>query len=119
MRKTVTVFAATGVAGSACVEELLRQDVFDVRILARKVGHAEKSSSGSPPAGSQNATRARGSSRAAATASRHSCGEGWRSNCSSRHFRKASWPPPWSWFRPISRARPPGRSPTLSAASMA
>ena len=49
MRKTVTVFAATGVAGSACVEELLRQDVFDVRILARKVGLAEKSSSGSPP----------------------------------------------------------------------
>jgi uncharacterized protein YbjT (DUF2867 family) len=46
MRKTVTVFAATGVAGSACVEELLRQDVFDVRVLARKDGLAERSSSG-------------------------------------------------------------------------
>lgn len=46
MRKTVCVFAATGVAGSACVEELLRQDVFDVRVLARRPGQQEKSSSG-------------------------------------------------------------------------
>jgi uncharacterized protein YbjT (DUF2867 family) len=46
MKKTVTVFAATGVAGSACVEELLRQDVFNVRVLARKRGMQEKSSSG-------------------------------------------------------------------------
>lgn len=45
-RKTVTVFAATGVAGSACVEELLRQDVFDVRVLVRATGQQEKSSSG-------------------------------------------------------------------------
>ena len=46
MRKTVTVFAATGVAGSACVEELLRQDLFDVRILVRRSGMQERSSSG-------------------------------------------------------------------------
>ena len=46
MKKTVTVFAATGVAGSACVDELLRQDVFNVRVLARKSGMQEKSSSG-------------------------------------------------------------------------
>ena len=46
MKKTVTVFAATGVAGSACVEELLRQDVFKVQVLARKSGQQEKSSSG-------------------------------------------------------------------------
>jgi len=45
-RKTVTVFAATGVAGSACVEELLRQDVFNVQILVRTGGQQEKSSSG-------------------------------------------------------------------------
>ena len=48
MRKTVTVFAATGVVGSACVDELLRQDVFDVRILVRKDGMQEKASSGVP-----------------------------------------------------------------------
>ncbi|HEX9208251.1 MAG TPA: NmrA family NAD(P)-binding protein [Steroidobacteraceae bacterium] len=46
MTKTVTVFAATGVAGSACVEELLRQQVFEVRVLARKDGLLERSSSG-------------------------------------------------------------------------
>jgi uncharacterized protein YbjT (DUF2867 family) len=46
MTKTVTVFAATGVAGSACVEELLRQQVFKVRVLARKDGLQERSSSG-------------------------------------------------------------------------
>lgn len=45
-RKTVTVFAATGVAGSACVEELLRQDLFDVQVLVRASGQQEKSSSG-------------------------------------------------------------------------
>lgn len=45
-RRTVTVFAATGVAGSACVEELLRQDVFDVQVLVRAAGQQEKSSSG-------------------------------------------------------------------------
>lgn len=46
-RKTVTVFAATGFAGSACVEELLRQDVFDVQVLVRAGGgQQERSSSG-------------------------------------------------------------------------
>ena len=46
MKKTVTVFAATGVAGSACVEELLRQQQFNVRVLVRRGGQQEKSSSG-------------------------------------------------------------------------
>ncbi len=46
MKKTVTVFAATGVAGSACVEELLRMQQFNVRVLLRKSGQQEKSSSG-------------------------------------------------------------------------
>ena len=45
-RKTVTVFAASGTAGRACVNELLAQDVFDVRVLKRKPGQQEKSSSG-------------------------------------------------------------------------
>lgn len=45
-RKTVTVFAASGTAGRACVNELLAQNVFDVRILKRKPGQQEKSSSG-------------------------------------------------------------------------
>lgn len=45
-KKTVTVFAATGMAGSACVEELLRQDVFNVQVLIRAAGQQEKSSSG-------------------------------------------------------------------------
>ena len=46
MKKTVTVFAATGVAGSACVDELLRMQQFNVRVLMRKSGQQEKSSSG-------------------------------------------------------------------------
>jgi uncharacterized protein YbjT (DUF2867 family) len=45
-KKTVTVFAATGAAGSACVDELLRQGVFDVQILVRDGGQQEKTSSG-------------------------------------------------------------------------
>lgn len=45
-RKTVTVFSATGVAGSACVEELLAQDIFNVRVLLREGNASEKSSSG-------------------------------------------------------------------------
>lgn len=45
-RKTVTVFAAPGSAGSACVEELLPQDVFNVQVLTRAGGLQEKSSSG-------------------------------------------------------------------------
>ena len=51
MKKTVTVFAATGVAGSACVEELLRQQLFNVRVLIRKGGQQEKSSSGATRSG--------------------------------------------------------------------
>ncbi|MCB1676914.1 MAG: NmrA family NAD(P)-binding protein [Halioglobus sp.] len=46
IRKTVTVFAASGVAGRACVDELLAQNLFDVRVLQRKPGQQEKSSSG-------------------------------------------------------------------------
>lgn len=45
-RKTVTVFAASGTAGRACVNELIAQDVFDVQVLQRKSGLQEKSSSG-------------------------------------------------------------------------
>src|SRR5574338_500142 len=57
MSKTVTVFAATGVAGSACVEELLRQGVFGVRVLARKDVLAEKSSSGASPSSADKQRR--------------------------------------------------------------
>jgi uncharacterized protein YbjT (DUF2867 family) len=46
MQKTVTVFGATGTAGGACVEELIRQGLFKVRVLARKGGQQERSSSG-------------------------------------------------------------------------
>jgi uncharacterized protein YbjT (DUF2867 family) len=46
MKKTVTVFGATGTAGSACVEELIRQREFNVRVLVRKSGQQEKASSG-------------------------------------------------------------------------
>lgn len=35
MRKTVTVFGATGTAGSACVDELIEQKLFDVQVLVR------------------------------------------------------------------------------------
>lgn len=38
MSRTVTVFGATGTAGSACVDELIRQQVFEVQVLVRK-GH--------------------------------------------------------------------------------
>ena len=44
--KTVAVFGATGVAGVACVNEFIRQGLFDVRVLARKPGQSERSSSG-------------------------------------------------------------------------
>ena len=46
LHRIVDRLAATGVAGSACVEELLRQDLFDVRILVRRSGMQERSSSG-------------------------------------------------------------------------
>ena len=45
-RKTVTVFGATGVAGVSCVDEFIRQGLFDVRVLARSPGQVERSSSG-------------------------------------------------------------------------
>ncbi len=44
MKKTVTVFSATGTAGSACVDELIRQKEFNVQVLARKSGQQEKRS---------------------------------------------------------------------------
>ncbi|WP_223123199.1 NmrA family NAD(P)-binding protein [Aquipseudomonas alcaligenes] len=47
-KKTVTVFAATGTAGRACVEELIRQDVFNVQVLVRKSGMVEKTSVNPP-----------------------------------------------------------------------
>ena len=46
MTRTVTVFAASGTAGQACVNELLEHADFEVRILRRKPGQEEKSSSG-------------------------------------------------------------------------
>lgn len=57
MKKTVTVFAATGVAGSACVDELLRQQHFNVRVLVRKSGQQEKSSSGAMRSGDEKQKR--------------------------------------------------------------
>ncbi len=45
-RKVVTIFGATGVAGVSCVDEFIRQDMFDVCVLARRSGQAERSSSG-------------------------------------------------------------------------
>jgi uncharacterized protein YbjT (DUF2867 family) len=39
--KTITVFGATGTAGCACVEELIRVQTFNVRVLARKSGQRE------------------------------------------------------------------------------
>jgi uncharacterized protein YbjT (DUF2867 family) len=46
MNKTVTVFGATGTAGSACVDELIRQQRFKVRVLVRKAGQQERATSG-------------------------------------------------------------------------
>jgi uncharacterized protein YbjT (DUF2867 family) len=46
MSKTVTVFAASGTAGQACVNELLDHPDFNVRVLKRKPGQQEKTSSG-------------------------------------------------------------------------
>lgn len=46
MTKTVTVFAASGTAGQACVNALLEHPDFDVRVLKRKPTQQEKSSSG-------------------------------------------------------------------------
>lgn len=46
MTKTVTVFAASGTAGRACVNELLTHPDFDVRVLKRKPGQQDKSTAG-------------------------------------------------------------------------
>jgi len=43
MTKTVTVFAASGTAGQACVNELLEHPDFKVRVLKRKDGQQDKS----------------------------------------------------------------------------
>jgi uncharacterized protein YbjT (DUF2867 family) len=51
MKKTVTVFGATGTAGSACVEELIHLPMFDVRVLERKSGQQEKRSALAPHSG--------------------------------------------------------------------
>jgi uncharacterized protein YbjT (DUF2867 family) len=56
-RKTVTVFGATGTAGSACVDEPIRQDQFKAQVLARKGGQLEKTSMG--PAQSADEKRRR------------------------------------------------------------
>ena len=45
-KKTVTVYGATGSAGVACVNEFIRQGLFNVRVLARQSGQTERSSSG-------------------------------------------------------------------------
>lgn len=45
-KKTVSVFGATGTAGAACVNEFINHDLYDVRVLARKPGQQERSSSG-------------------------------------------------------------------------
>jgi len=42
----VTLFGAAGTAGSACVDELIRQDQFKVQVLARKGGQLERTSMG-------------------------------------------------------------------------
>ncbi len=46
MKKTVTIFAATGAVGTTCVDAFLEHDAFDVQILIRAGGPEEKSSSG-------------------------------------------------------------------------
>ncbi len=56
-KKTVTVFSATGTVGSACVEELIRQRLFNVRVLARKPTQAEKPTLGAPHSGQEKERR--------------------------------------------------------------
>lgn len=46
MKKTITVFAASGTAGQACVNECIEHPDFEVQVLKRKPGQTEKSSSG-------------------------------------------------------------------------
>jgi uncharacterized protein YbjT (DUF2867 family) len=45
-KKTVTIFGATGTAGVACVNEFINHELYDVRVLARRSGQQERSSSG-------------------------------------------------------------------------
>jgi len=47
-KKTVTVFGATGTAGRACVDEMIRLQTCNVHVLARKGGQPEKSTAGVP-----------------------------------------------------------------------
>jgi hypothetical protein len=47
-RKTVTVFGATGIAGSAGVDEPIRQDCLHVQVLARRTDQQEKALFGLP-----------------------------------------------------------------------
>ncbi|HVN41895.1 MAG TPA: NmrA family NAD(P)-binding protein [Steroidobacteraceae bacterium] len=56
-KKTVTVFGATGTVGTACVEELIRQQVFDVQVLARKATQAEKPTLGVAHSGDEKQRR--------------------------------------------------------------
>ena len=57
MKKTVTVFSATGTVGSACVDELVRLKTFNVRVLARKSGQQERTSFGPPHGGDEKERR--------------------------------------------------------------
>lgn len=46
MKKTVTVYGATGVAGSACVDEMLKQGLFNVQVLLRQGQDRDRSTLG-------------------------------------------------------------------------
>lgn len=46
MKKTVTVYGATGVAGSACVDEMLEQGLFNVQVLLRQGQDRDRSTLG-------------------------------------------------------------------------
>lgn len=46
MKKTVTLYGATGVAGSACVDEMLTQGLFNVRVLVRQGQDRDRSTMG-------------------------------------------------------------------------
>ncbi|WP_339485442.1 NmrA family NAD(P)-binding protein [Pseudomonas sp. EL_65y_Pfl2_R95] len=46
MKKTVTLYGATGVAGSACVDEMLDQGLFNIRVLVRQGQDRDRSTMG-------------------------------------------------------------------------
>lgn len=46
MKKTVTVYGATGVAGAACVDELIAQGLFEVQVLLRQGQDRDRSTLG-------------------------------------------------------------------------